>query len=1010
MAHAPPQETNINVVVRVRPRNAKEVRENSAVVVTTSGVKSNQLFVKANPSDAQSKTYSFDKVFGPDADQETIYDEVVGPILEEVLMGYNCTIFAYGETGTGKTYTMEGDLESCNGRHAGIIPRTLFKLFEKLEKDDSEYSVQVSCIELYNEELRDLLCNDEATAPKLKIYEDASRRGSNDVHGVEKILVTSAEDVISILQKASFKRQTAATKMNEVSSRSHCIFTITVHIKETTADGEDLLKVGKLNLVDLAGSENVGRSGAERGRAKEAGMINQSLLTLGRVINSLVEKGMHIPYRESKLTRLLQDSLGGKTKTCIVAAVSPAKINIEETLSTLDYAHRAKNIRNKPEVNQRMTKKALIRDYETQIEKLKLDLQATRDKNGIYLAAETYKDLVETGQSRKDRIEEMEKTVQAKEEAILKIQSEFQAQMALLEDTKKKLRGTQEELNVRTKTLSDALGNVTQLTQNLTEQKILTEAHSSTEDSLHTLHSGLVSFMHGTVKDNSGLHAKIERKSAVEISNMRLFNEFQNGILREMSTLDAGIDNFKTASTQFAKELKSGFESFGKTQEETRQMMQGEVDLLTQSILQQMEKLKNSQDVTQTASNGAMESLMGSVSQLRAKVKKQNEVNQYTWKLSWDAVEGAVSRQADTVKDWHGSMSSQLTGLIEVVSAKMAAQHDKYNALFGVASAAMKSEVCSWKRFYDPNSHWCREQIALLKSQKAELEVKLAAHTVAQSQSQNSLMASIALLMSNYTAETQARFSEIHGMVAENVGAATTQAECIMNEIGFNGEKDRREFEEAAAAIADSESCLESCLDAGYKLTSDVVTGVREKLESAATNHQEGLETVTTAFDDGLDVVQQCHSSVLNMIGVHLADTRIMASETTNSLSQHHTNFGDQMDAANLAACGHINYFDQLVETFSDAKSTFFADSAFTISQARNEVQCKRLSLDEPTGQTPCKTKIHVPLDWMKTRDHDEILFEYRQLDGAGGEDRGVATNADIGEDSGWTHRGGDSE
>lgn len=135
-----------------------------------------------------------------------------------------------------------------------------------------------------------------------------------------------------------------------------------------------MLKVGKLNLVDLAGSENIGRSGAENKRAKEAGMINQSLLTLGRVINALVERSPHIPYRESKLTRLLQDSLGGRTKTCIIAAVSPAKCNLEETLSTLEYAHRAKNIRNKPEVNQRMTKRALIKEYINEIERLKADL------------------------------------------------------------------------------------------------------------------------------------------------------------------------------------------------------------------------------------------------------------------------------------------------------------------------------------------------------------------------------------------------------------------------------------------------------------------------------------------------------------------------------------------------------------------------------------------------------------------------------------------------------------
>jgi len=145
-------------------------------------------------------------------------------------------------------------------------------------------------------------------------------------------------------------------------------------MKEPTPDGEDLLKIGKLNLVDLAGSENIRRSGAENSRAREAGKINQSLLTLGRVINALVEHSPHIPYRESKLTRLLQDSLGGRTKTCIIATISPSKTSIEETLSTLDYAHRAKNIRNRPEVNQKMTKKALLQDCMAEIEKLKKDL------------------------------------------------------------------------------------------------------------------------------------------------------------------------------------------------------------------------------------------------------------------------------------------------------------------------------------------------------------------------------------------------------------------------------------------------------------------------------------------------------------------------------------------------------------------------------------------------------------------------------------------------------------
>jgi kinesin family member 11 len=157
-------------------------------------------------------------------------------------------------------------------------------------------------------------------------------------------------------------------------SRSHTVFTVTVYLKEAT-EGEDMLRVGKLNLVDLAGSESIGRSGAKNDRAREAGMINQSLLTLGRVINALVERSQHVPYRESKLTRLLQDSLGGRTKTCIIATISPAKVNIDETISTLDYASKAKSIHNKPQINQTMTKRTLIKEYVTEIQKLKGDLR-----------------------------------------------------------------------------------------------------------------------------------------------------------------------------------------------------------------------------------------------------------------------------------------------------------------------------------------------------------------------------------------------------------------------------------------------------------------------------------------------------------------------------------------------------------------------------------------------------------------------------------------------------------
>jgi len=286
----------IDLPLSSRDRSEREQKENSPVAVQAHNKK--DILVPSTLGDrAPSKNYSFDRVFCY-SDQEQIYNEVVTPILDEVLTGYNCTIFAYGQTGTGKTFTMEGDLRDNFGecsRDAGIIPRTLYQFFAALERRDTEYTVRVSFLELYNEEIKDLLAPDD-DRKAVKIFDNLKKQGPL-VQGLEEVAVFNAMQGIEALRRGSAKRTVAATKSNDKSSRSHGIFSITVHVKETTDDGEELLKIGKLNLVDLAGSENIARSGAEATQAKEAGRINQSLLTLGRVINSLVERSQHIPYR-----------------------------------------------------------------------------------------------------------------------------------------------------------------------------------------------------------------------------------------------------------------------------------------------------------------------------------------------------------------------------------------------------------------------------------------------------------------------------------------------------------------------------------------------------------------------------------------------------------------------------------------------------------------------------------------------------------------------------------------
>lgn len=429
--------SNIQVVVRCRGRNQQEVAARSPIVLDLtddtysitepyvsinhpSSSSNNVLGKTINSLDittnASKRAYKFDQVYGSQADQGLVYSHVALPLLSNFLEGTNVSIMAYGQTGTGKTYTMCGFNNSNKMDElplpevAGIIPRTLFELFEKLEYMGDDYMVKVSYLEIYNEELTDLLLNH---SKKLRIHErvnslsnvGASRK-SISIQNLSELCINNYAEGIKLLKMGFNKKKTATTNMNETSSRSHTIFSIQLYRKDT--NDASIYRVSKMNLVDLAGSENISRSGSI---VKEAGGINQSLLTLGRVINALNDSKLsqHIPYRESKLTHILQDSLGGGTKTTLIATVSPAQINAMETCSTLDYASKAKNIKNTPQNghdSEIILKKILVKNLTSEISQLNLDLMATRHKNGIYLDQKSYKNLLLETESLKTQLKE----------------------------------------------------------------------------------------------------------------------------------------------------------------------------------------------------------------------------------------------------------------------------------------------------------------------------------------------------------------------------------------------------------------------------------------------------------------------------------------------------------------------------------------------------------------------------------------------------------------------------
>uniref|UniRef100_A0A673HCT0 Kinesin-like protein n=1 Tax=Sinocyclocheilus rhinocerous TaxID=307959 RepID=A0A673HCT0_9TELE len=424
-----------------------------------------------------------------------------------------------------KTFTMEGE-RSPNEEFtweedplAGIIPRTLHQIFEKLSNNGTEFSVKVSLLEIYNEELFDLLSPAPDVTERLQLFDDPRNKRGVTIKGLEEITVHNKDEVYQILERGAAKRKTASTLMNAYSSRSHSVFSVTIHMKEITLDGEELVKIGKLNLVDLAGSENIGRSGAVDKRAREAGNINQSLLTLGRVIKALVERGPHVPYRESKLTRILQDSLGGRTKTSIIATVSPASINLEETLSTLDYANRAKNIMNKPEVNQKLTKRTLIKEYTEEIERLKRDLAATRDKHGVYLSLDNYENMNSKLMSQEEQITEYTERIAEMEEELKKI-------MDLFTDSKQKLDHCTEDMQDKNQRLEETHKDLIETRHRLTQEEFITSQLQSNECQLFSTADQLLSTAETSTQDVSGLHAKLQRKREVEFHNGEVQQSF----------------------------------------------------------------------------------------------------------------------------------------------------------------------------------------------------------------------------------------------------------------------------------------------------------------------------------------------------------------------------------------------------------------------------------------------------------------------------------------------------
>ena len=367
---------NIRVAVRVRPISSKEVSECNGRRCLQVNEDKTSIVLDSKP---YPRTFNYDFVGDEDITQAELFETIGKPIVASCLSGYNATIFAYGQTGAGKSFSIVGPANievTQQSPDRGLLPRSLEFMFDCIKKEIKrsagiEFLVKASFLEIYNEQINDLLSPD---MKNLLVRED-EKKGVY-VEGSCEETVMGLQEAIEIFERGIRNRHVGATLMNKESSRSHSIFTITIESKEKQ-DNIWNYRCSRFNIIDLAGSERQKLTGAAGGRLKEAGMINKSLSTLGNVINSLVElaegKSRHVHYRDSKLTFLLKDSLGGNSKTCIIANISPASSCFGETLSTLRFAERAKLVRNKAVVNEDTV--GTVKELREEIRQLKDQLQ-----------------------------------------------------------------------------------------------------------------------------------------------------------------------------------------------------------------------------------------------------------------------------------------------------------------------------------------------------------------------------------------------------------------------------------------------------------------------------------------------------------------------------------------------------------------------------------------------------------------------------------------------------------
>ncbi|ETM47628.1 hypothetical protein L914_07699 [Phytophthora nicotianae] len=924
----PPMPTNVQVAVRCRPLNSREKAAGRGAVVQCKP-HSNELAV------VKRKTYTFDRVFGQYSTQKDVFTSVVRPAVDEALAGYNCTVFAYGQTGTGKTYTMQGDL-SPGSETAGIIPRSVRCIFDALEARGEEFSVRVSFLQLYNEELKDLL--DPDTDKKLRLMEDVKRGGIYCMNLLE-ITATTAKHVYELVNTGVKNRITSETLMNENSSRSHSIFTIRIHSKEHNAAGEDLLRVGQLNLVDLAGSECVGRSGARNARAREAGTINQSLLTLGRVITALVDNLPHVPYRDSKLTRLLQESLGGRAKTTIIATLAPCADSLDETLSTLEYAFRAKHIKNKPELNQKMTKAGLLNDFGNEIETLRAALRAARLKDGVYLPLEQFTDMQERLAGQGAQLTELEEMLKARnssckelEEAAEKHANEVAALALEKQEVSNKLAATEVELMSTKETLEKT-------SQELRQVHAVLKAFQDNEETLLANGATAAKLYIESDKRAAQLVTKIENTQRSEEANTAL-------------------------ATSYRSDSKSQINMFLERLAKHKESQEG----MFQDVSNALRELQTAQSTDVDGLVTSLNALQGLVEERRAQVSKACAEDDALKRAQRDEVTMSMKEQREI-------MQQQLEKFVEMSKSQATAIVEDL--------ASSKSRTVSFLESVQSTLEGSREELSSFLNEQSdkllELQVAIDMSIEKQSKELDESKAALASALKDSHAQQQEELNGMKAHLAQYIDKCIqSQARKLNEQTLLIEENSKKQHKQMAYVRTITEKEMKGFVqaigDQNSKHESETV-GLRERLSEmrrqlGETNMQQtelirSHEQLQTTWSNDAAILAKRHTDdVSSLMEKHSKTDAEVSSKRQGELTQF---LGDHEELRQLLNGGCKTLEEGLQTQIASTKGTIEAASALgkeIVGEATDattqqlqamETYMKKRKNNTRTGTTPIK-------------------------------------------------------